>query len=171
MKNVLTTAILMVFPVCAQQTLPSAIPSKAEFSELFTRAGAGVRAFDKALEAAKPALDKQDPDLFKKYASTARTARDVIEALQDTSPSAYGLVGLITTLGDVTLNASRAATVVLLVRGSKQDPTGTKNSNDVVAGLGEAQNGCYEVSELLTDATLKLIKVEEKVLMDRARQE
>jgi hypothetical protein len=163
MRNHIAIAILVFLPAFATaQDKQQAIPSKAEFTDLFTRADENLKAFDSALGNARPALDKQDPDLFKKYSKAAVTAKEVLKALQETSPSAYGLVGLITTLDDVTLNASRAATVILLSH--------SKENNDAtIAGLGAAQNGCYEVSERLTNATLRLIKVEEKVLMERVQ--
>jgi len=162
-------AILALLPVwaSAQDTTQPAgqppIPSKEEITALLNKADTAVRAFDQALAGARPALDKQAPGLFQKYSQAAKTTEDVIQALQETSPSAYGLVGLITTLDDVTLNASRAATVILLGRGTKDG----KEANRVVAELGSAQNGCYEASERITNAALRLIKLEEKVLMER----
>jgi hypothetical protein len=165
-------AILMFVPLWAaaqnttQQTDQPPIPSKEEVTALLNQADTAVLAFDKALAGAKPALDKQDAGLFQKYTQAAKTTKEVIQALEETSPSAYGLVGLITTLDDVTLNASRAAMVILLGRGA----TGDKEADRMVGELGSAQNGCYEASERITSATLRLIKVEEKVLMDRVGQ-
>lgn len=166
-------AILMLAPMWAgaQESAPPisqpTIPSKQEITALLNKADAAVRAFEEALATAKPALDRQDPGLFQKYTQAAKTTKEVIRALEETSPSAYGLVGLITTLDDVTLNASRAATVILLGRGAKDG----KEAERVVATLGAAQNGCYEASERITSATLRLIQVEEKVLMERVRQD
>jgi hypothetical protein len=171
--RIIAIAILALVPMWVgaqnrtQQTGQPPIPSKEEVTALLNKADAAVRAFDQVLAGAKPALDKQDPGLFQKYTQAAKTTKEIIQALEETSPSAYGLVGLITTLDDVTLNASRAATVILLGRGAKGD----KESDRVVAELGSAQNGCYEASERITNATLRLIQVEEKVLMERVEQD
>jgi hypothetical protein len=157
--RVITLGALIAFSCWAQTKAEP--PSKEEISELLAKADEKVTLFDEAVQRVKQDLEKQQPDLLRKDFNAATGAHRIIRGLQSDGPSAYGLVGLIATLDDVTLNAAKTATGLLLAN------NGTIKSTETQAKLTllwSAQNGVYDISELIMHATLRLVQVEEDLL-------
>jgi hypothetical protein len=131
-------AILVLFPLlCAAQQTKATAPSKEEVSELLAKADEKVTAFEEALKQVRPDLEEQQPEMFKNYLNAAAVTHTLIKSLRSNGPSAYALVALITALDDVTLDASKTATMVLLTsnEGIKDARTQAK-----LTSLWSAQN-------------------------------
>ena len=115
---------------------------------------------------AKPYLDKINPKLATNYLDGASTARTIIQKLQKNGPSAYGLVSLLATLDDLSLDAATASVHLLrtdeeqVTRG-KQPDVGSLSS---VIVLGTAGTACNDIAELIMHATLRLVNVEEQII-------
>jgi hypothetical protein len=91
------------------------MPSKEEVSELVAKADEKVSSFEEAVKNAKPHLDKINPKLVTNYLDGASTAHTIIRNLQNNGPSAYGLVSLLATLDDLSLDASTASVQLLRI--------------------------------------------------------
>lgn len=152
------TVILLFLPVCcpAQPNKPTA-PSREEISELVAKAEEKVSSFEDAVRHVKPILESQQTDLLGKDAKAAEKAHKLIRGLQQNNPSAYALVALIATLDDISLDASRTATLVIMTGLNKIDA----ETQGRLTLLWNAQNSCSDISELILHATLRLIEVEE----------
>lgn len=94
----------------------AAAPSGDEILELLAKAEQKVSGFETAVGSVKPELDKVDPELSEKYVVAASSARAIITSVRKTGPSAYALAALVTTLDDLSLDATTAAMQLLLVR-------------------------------------------------------
>ena len=154
-------AIFLILPLCghAQASKPSA-PSREEISELIAKAEEKVGSFEDAVRRVKPILESQQTDLLSKDTGTAENAHRLIRGLQRNGPSAYSLVALIATLDDISLNASRTATLVIMSRPNDIDG----ETQGKLTLLWNAQNSCSDISELILHATLRLIQSEENML-------
>jgi hypothetical protein len=97
------------------------MPSKSEIFELLDKADQKISGFEVAVKGAKPNLDGIDAKLSKNYLDAASTAHLMIQTLHKNGPSAYGLVGLLATLDDLSLDAANAG-VQLLSRRAMGDP-------------------------------------------------
>lgn len=151
-------AFLLLSPVlCLAQSSDVAAPSKPEISELLAKAEEKVTSFEEAVKAVRPDLENQQTDLLSKDVNAATSAHRTIAGLQHNGPSAYRLVTLISNLDDITLNASKTGTVVILVRNGKIDA----ETQAKLTLLWTAQNTCSDISELLLHATLRLIQSQE----------
>jgi hypothetical protein len=159
MSHIIPAMILVPILCSAQGTKPSA-PSKEEISELVAKAAEKVNAFEDAVKQVKDILEGQPTDLLGKDTSAAENAHKLIRGLQRNGPSAYALVALIATLDDISLNASRTATLVIMSGPGKIDA----ETQARLTLLWNAQNSCSDISEMLLHATLRLIQVEEGIL-------
>jgi len=88
----------------------------------------------------------------------------VIAAIKKNGSTAVSLVSLLTILDDMSLNGATASasTMVVAMREDKSN-----RSNRVMQDfqdLAQAENNCYDISELLFHATIRYISVEETVL-------
>jgi hypothetical protein len=155
---VLAAALISgVGPVLGQNA--GSLPSKDEIFELLSKADEKVVAFQDAVKLVQPDLDTSDPKLSKKYLNAAATTRYLISATKSNGPSAYRLLGILTSLDDLSLNASSAA-VVLLTSAIRQQP---QIANEVVL-LMNSKNACSDISELIFHATMRFVHVEEDLL-------
>jgi hypothetical protein len=77
------------------------------------------------------------------------------------------LVCLLATLDDLSLDASRASSQILLYRARSVSAPGafpdTVTTSEVMA-LSNAVNDCQDISELIMHSTLRLVAVEEAAL-------
>ena len=98
------------------------------------------------------------------------SARQIITALKYKGESAYGLIGLLSTLDDLSLDASHASTQILLYGARSISARGTfpDSVTGGVVALSTAGNDCYDISELIMHATLRLVAVEEAALSTAA---
>jgi len=152
---------LILFPIfCSAQDAKPTAPSREEISELVAKAEEKVTSFEDAVRHVKPVLESQQTDLLSKDRGVAENAHKLIRGLQKNGPSAYALVALIATLDDISLNASRTATLVIMSGPDKIDA----EMQARLTMLWNAQNSCSDISELILHATLRLIEVEEGIL-------
>jgi hypothetical protein len=163
---VLLTAILATAQSKREPAQQIQIPSQAEMNELLSKTVQKVTAFQDAVNTAKPMLDKIDPKLSVNYLDAAATAQLMAKSMQQNGASAYGLVGLLSTLDDLSLDTADAS--VLLLK-ADEEQTLKGHPPDVtrlalVLQFQNVQNGTNDISELLMHSTLRLIQAEEAVL-------
>jgi hypothetical protein len=144
------------------------VPSKQEINDLVQKADEKVINFETANESAKTIMSDS---VFQKGRETAATAHAIISAIQKNGPSAYALVGLIVTLDDLTLNASNGAQGI--ARRAMADAVAGKtvslNALAAADALNVVQSALTDISELISHATLRLIKAEETVIQKSAK--
>lgn len=141
------------------------MPSEEEIRELLRKAREYVNTYKESFISSKSSLDKAVPaGFYAKGIELSSQALAAITAIDKNGSSAYGLVGLIAILDDMSLNGARAsaATMLVAVQESSSDP---KNhaANDLL-NLAQAEKNCYDISELLLHATLRYISVQEAAL-------
>jgi len=156
----LVPAIVLLPILCSAQEAKPAAPSKEEISELVAKAEEKVTSFEDAVKHVRPVLESQQTDLLSKDTGVAENAHKLIRGLQRNGPSAYALVALIATLDDISLNASRTATLVIM--GGPSQINAEMQAR--LTMLWNAQNSCSDISELILHATLRLIQSEESTL-------
>jgi hypothetical protein len=143
------------------------MPSEKEFSELLMKADEKVSTFEAAVKNAKPGLDRIDTKYVKNYLDAAATAHLLISKTIKNGPTAYNLVGVLTTLDDLSLDAANGTTFLLaadgdrVAKGATRD-TGTRGA--AVVGLSSAGTSCNDIAELIFHATMRLIAAEETAL-------
>ena len=141
-------------------------PSEKEFSELLAKADEKVSAFEAAVKVAKPSLDRIDPNYAANYADAAAAAHLLISKMRKNGTSAYGLVGLLATLDDLSRDAANGSTFLLadddyrLAKGASRDV----NARDGLLALSAAGTSCNDIAELIFHATLRLIHAQETAL-------
>ena len=162
--------VFLFFAVVAfgqnRATSEPAMPSQAEIPELLNKANEKVSSFEDAVKNARPYLDRINPKLVANYTDAAFTAHTIISGMQKNGTSAYGLVGLLATLDDLSLNASTASVQLLrtdeehVAKGSPPDI----GALSAVILLGSASTSCTDISELIMHATLRYVGAEENIL-------
>jgi hypothetical protein len=169
MRNLLAVFLLMV-PAWWAQDKPTntqvSMPSKEELSELLNKADEKISSFEEAVRNAEPSLDKVNSKLVAKDLDAASSAHALIVAMQKNGASAYGLVGLLATLDDLSLDAAIDSIQLLRVdeekvAKGKQPDVGALSS---VILLNGAATACNDIAELIMHATLRYVSVEEQAL-------
>jgi len=158
-------SVFLLGAIAVGQAAPS-MPSREEVLELVNKANEKTVAYEEAVNNAKPHLDKINPKFVVNYLEAASTAHTLIQAIQKDGPSAYGLVSLLATLDDMSLNASTGS-VQLLRTDEEHVAKGAAPDVSVLASvivLGNASTACTDISELLLHATLRYVNVEERTL-------
>ncbi|HLN04250.1 MAG TPA: hypothetical protein VK335_33495 [Bryobacteraceae bacterium] len=157
-------AILVFFvsAVRAFSQTGTSIPSNDEIFELLAKAEQKVSGFENAVKGVKPDLDKADPKLSTMYKDAGAAAHVIILSIRKNGPSAYGLMSLVTTLDDLSLDAATASVQLLLLR-IQSGKTAASNL-DFLVPLMTSKNECNDISELIMHATLRYIRAEEDVL-------
>jgi hypothetical protein len=102
-------------------------------------------------------LDKVDPKLSKTYLDAASTAHLLIKKMNANGPSAYGLVGLLATIDDLSRQAANASVVLLMNNPSQA-------SVPLVMMLTASGTACNDIAELIMHATLRFILAEEELI-------
>lgn len=145
------------------------MPSDAELNELFNKAEEKVATFRKAVNSARPQLDKIDAHLASNYIDAAATANAIIAGLRTKGPSGAGLLMLITTLDDLALDATQGG-LRLLVQNQTHPVNAEADTATVmsVMSLSTAEVGCNDISELLVHASLRFIGAEDSLLAEIA---
>jgi len=107
------TAGVVFAQFCPAQTTQQlhTMPSTAEILELANKANENVLSFEKALAAASPYLDD---DTVKNDKVAAENAHAIIDTIRKKGASMYALVGLLSCLDDLTLDASRASRSIMV---------------------------------------------------------
>lgn len=153
-----------------RQATESAIndmPSPAELSALIKKAGEYVARFQEVLSLAKPQLEHIDPGRAAKYSDNAATAENIIVMLTTTGTSGSRLVMLLDAMDTLALDAAMA-NVQLLTADLQRVASG--KSRDIqtatlVLGLTGVETQCYDISELLLNASLRFVAFEDAVLI------
>jgi hypothetical protein len=160
--------VMFVTSPCWPQN--SDVPSKEEITELVQKADEKVTNFEAANESAKTLVSDS---VFQKGREAASTAHTIISAVKKNGPSAYALVGLIVTLDDVSLNAANGAQGISrrAMADAVSGKTVSLNALAAADALNVAQSSLTDISELITHATLRLIKAEETVIQNSAKQQ
>jgi hypothetical protein len=159
MRLRLTVALLFAsFPGIGLGQSDLSMPSKSEIFELVDKADQKVSAFEVAVKSTKPYLDAIDVSLAKTSLEGAANAHQIIQTMHKNGPSAYGLVALLATMDDLSLNAANASVKLLSVRG-QQD-----NVASWVLLLSTSGVACNDISELIMHATLRFVQAEEAIL-------
>ena len=157
-------AVFFMAAVAFGRTKPTdqpAMPSKEEISDLLKKADEKVSGFEKAVKNAKPYLDKIDPKFATTYLDASSDAHTIIAGMQTNGISAYGLVSLLATLDDLSLNAANASVQLLLAAKSTPADAGALSAT---IPLASASTACNDISELIMHATLRYVHVEEELL-------
>ncbi|HEY4740716.1 MAG TPA: hypothetical protein VIH76_08995 [Candidatus Acidoferrales bacterium] len=146
--------------------LQATMPSDEEISELLAKADEKVSVFEQAVRLAKPFLDKIDTKYATNYLDAASTAHYLIQATNKNGTSAYRLVGVLTTLDDLSYDA---ATGSVFLMGMNAGHTEQGKSPDLAAQgalitLTASGTACNDIAALLMHATLRFVDVEEKLL-------
>ena len=148
----------------ALSELQRSMPSEKEFSELLTKADEKVSAFEAAVKNAKPSLDRIDTKYATNYLDAAATAHLLISKTIKNGPTAYGLVGVVITLDDLSLDAAGGS--AFLLADDEDRPVGKAdvNTRSAVLALSAAGTSCNDIAELIFHATMRLIAAEEIAL-------
>ena len=147
------------------------MPSEAEIDELLSKAAEYVESYRQTFASAKPSLDKAPtPGFYEKGIDLSSQASETISAIRKNGPSAYALVGLLAVLDDMTINATRAYAVTMVVATGESSSNPKDRAMQDFQNLAQAGKNCYDISELLLHATLRLISVEEQALHTLAAQ-
>ncbi len=162
--------LLLVFSAIAFGQTGTNMPSKDEIFELLNKANEKISGFEDALKIVKPDLDKADPKLATNYLAAAATAHLLIRGLKNNGPSGYGLVSLMATMDDLSLDAATAGVQLLIqVAARAQGPVNADAFSPVVL-LMTSKNECNDISELIMHATLRYIHAEEDLLEKASRR-
>ena len=143
----------------------SSLPSDEEIGELLVKAKQYVDSYQATVSRTKRSLDKTaTPGFYLEMTKLASQATKRIIDIRKNGSSAYALVGLIAILDDMTLNASRASAAVTIV--AMQERQSDPNNHGMVdfQALAQAGQNCYDISDLILQATLRYIAVEESAL-------
>ena len=143
--------------------LQRSMPSEREFSELLAKADEKVSAFEAAVKNAKPYLDRIDTKYATNYLDAAATAHELISRTLKNGSSAYKLVGVLTTLDDLSLDAASGNVLLMSADVAKGRLTDAATGSAVFA-LSTAGTACNDISELIFHATMRLIAAEEAAL-------
>jgi hypothetical protein len=167
LKTFLVIVFILAFAFAhASATDQPSIPAKEEISDLLKKADEKVVSFEEAVKNAKPYLDKINPKLTATYLAASSDAHAIIAGMQKRGASAYGLVSLLATLDDLSLNAATAS--VQLLRTDEEQVAKGLSPNigalTAVIVLGNASTSCTDISELIMHATLRYVGAEENVL-------
>jgi len=150
---------------CAQtEQQLSTPPSSAEILELANKADEKVAAFDAILKKAAPYLDKHT---LQTDEDAVNTTHSIIEAIRKKGADAYVLVGLLSALDDLSLDASRASLSVLVAytQNSSKGDTASNSAIMSVMELSDSDISLSDISELLLHATLRYVSAEENTLI------
>jgi hypothetical protein len=144
----------------------SKMPSDAEISELLSKADQKVSVFEAAVKAAQSRLDTINPQYAKNYLDAAATLHQLI-ASSSKGTSAYGLVGILATLDDLSLDAANGS--LYLMTNDEDMVVGKHAARDqgtvnVVTALSSAGAACNDIAELIFHSTMRMIGAEEAVL-------
>jgi hypothetical protein len=91
----------------------------------------------------------------------------MVQALLKNGPSAYGLVGVLATMDDLSRDAEHASVLLLYPTRSQQPKVGVLAS---VIALTNSGAGCNDIAELIMHATLRFIDAEESLIGSIAGQ-
>ena len=148
------------------------MPSNEEIGDLLSKASEYVDTYRQTFGSARPSLAKAPtPGLYEKGMELSKQADSVIAANRKNGPSAYALVGLVSILDDMSLNATRAYAVTMVVALGETRSDLKSHEMEDIQSLAQAGKNCDDISELLLHATLRLIAVEERTLRELTDQQ
>jgi hypothetical protein len=152
--------MLTAFPSWSQS---ADVPSTQEINELVQKADEKVTIFEAANESAKTLISDS---LYQKSHEAATTAHTIVSAIKKGGPSGYALVALI-----ISLDAANSAQAIS--RRAMADAVAGKtvslNALAAADALNVVQASLTDISELISHATLRLIKAEESAIQKPAK--
>jgi len=150
------------------------MPSDAEIGDLVSKASEYVDTYRLTFKNAKASLDKApNPGFYEQAMALCDQASGVITTIKKNGATAVSLVVLLTVLDDMTLNGARASASTMIVALSENKSNRNDHAMQDFQDLAQAEKNCYDVSELLSHATIRYISVEEttlRTLLDREKQ-
>jgi hypothetical protein len=153
---------MVAFLLCglafAQQSIE--FPSTNEINDLLRKADEKVSAHEKVIKNAKPYLERIGSKVSSNDLDAAADAHTLIKGMLTGGASAYGLVALVATLDDLSLNAARGTTDLL--RLEIKEPS--EELGGLLLLLSSSATECNDISELLLHSTLRFISAEETIL-------
>jgi hypothetical protein len=156
----LALAAAMNVPAQTSQQLHE-MPSSAEFLELVNKADEKVEIFDATIKSAAPFLDDQT---VKEYREAASNCRLIIRAIRKNGMSNFALLGLVSTLDDLTLDSARASRVIILAIAEGQAGEKREQASNKVMALMQTESSLYDISELILHAGFRFTAAEDDVL-------
>jgi hypothetical protein len=132
------------------------LPSSAEILELANKADEKVHGFEMVLQEVAPELDK---DTVQTDQDAAKMAHTIIAMIRNKGASTYSIVGLLSILDDLTLDASRASRIVLFSY-TKNLVNGNQPSNVIltkVIALTDAETSLHDISDLWLHMALRYV--------------
>jgi hypothetical protein len=167
---VLATGVVLA-QFCPAQTKEQlhTMPSSAEILELADKANENVLSFEKALEAASPYLDD---DTVKNDKVAAENAHAIIDAIRKKGASMYGLVGLLSCLDDLTLDASRASRSIMvgIAANSLKDNSSHNAAAMTAMSLMGSENSLFDISDFFLHVTLRYAAAEDDAIEQVLKQ-
>lgn len=142
------------------------IPSEAEIGELTAKATEKVDGFKSTLKTVKPYLDKADPTAYEKDMMGIDKTYMILSVLKKNGRTGYALVGLLTALDDLDLDATQDSLAIVL-SGTKAIAEGKSPPEGITTAammLTSSASSFYDISELVMHATLRFVAGEEAVL-------
>jgi hypothetical protein len=161
--GIATTATILTIALSATAALSQTteqlrtMPSSAEFLELVNKADEKIQEFQRSIKSAEPFLDRET---LKTDYEAADNARTIVSAIRKNGMSNYALVGLLSSLDDLTLDASRATRVIILGISQNQQQD-TRTATSTVMTLMQSENSLYDISDLLLHAGLRFAGAED----------
>ncbi len=163
--SIVLTALLA--QPCLAQTSEQlhTMPSSAEILELANKADENIRGFEKALKASAPYLDK---DTVQGDQAAVDAAHAAISAIRKNGPSMYVLVGLLSSLDDLTLDAARASRIIILAMGQNSFKDSSAQGSATAAGMAliTSENSLYDISDLFLHVTLRYAAAENDLMVE-----
>ena len=159
-------ALGVLFPqLCGAQTSEQlhTMPSSAEILELANKADENIRGFEKALKASAPYLDK---DTVRTAQAAADDAHTIIKTIRERGASMYGLVALLSSLDDLTLDASRASRSIMVGIGANTLNDNSSHSAAAMTAMSlmASENSLYDISDLMLHMTLRYAAAENDLM-------
>jgi hypothetical protein len=172
MLSILTLALFCTPTIRSQQPQKqtdevdtSNMPSNEEIDDLLSKASEYVTTYKATFRNAAPTLDKAPtPGFVEKSDELCSQANLTISAIKKNGMTAYALVALVGVLDDMSLNAAKASSIVVIVGLQQSTPESKRRAGQDMLDLAQAGKNCYDISELLLHSTLRLIAVEEAIL-------
>ena len=143
------------------------MPSSAEILELANKADENIRGFEKALKASAPYLDKDTVQGDQAAVDAAHMPPSA--QFRKNGPSMYVLVGLLSSLDDLTLDAARASRIIILAMGQNSFKDSSAQGSATAAGMAlitVTENSLYDISDLFLHVTLRYAAAENDLMVE-----
>src|SRR5258708_9561881 len=153
MKRLVCSLVMLVSPAIATpqnskeaiSELQRNMPSEKEFADLLAKADQKVSTFEAAVKDAKTRLDKIDAKYAANYLDGAATAHSLLSKTIKNGSTAYAIVGILTTLDDLSLDAATGGAFLLAANQGQTTPE--------MLTLSAAGTACNDIAQFIFHAT------------------